>query len=294
MSPVETREVPLPGVKFAPGFRDAVAALRGMLGAARQSREGSGNSSMLGSGADLMGFRPYRAGEDLRQLDWNLLARLDKPYVRVTRREAGELWVLALDGSASMGTGPPGKLQRAAECCVALWCLAGLQKAEVRLVVSLGENKPPSVLESSNSRGLEIPMAFLESVQAEGPAGLGALLESPRVLRGATRLFCMGDLMDDCVRSLLHARRRIADCHVLQLLAPHEFDPPLGPVDWWDPESGEQVCLEVGAQERLAYQVQLEAKLDSWRELAGAHRFSYAARSSALPFEELVREMIRT
>ena len=39
--------------------------------------------------------------EDLRGLDWNLYARLDKPFVRVTRREAGEAWAVAVAATST-------------------------------------------------------------------------------------------------------------------------------------------------------------------------------------------------
>ena len=47
-------------------------------------------SRKTGSGIEFADHRQYAPGDDFRYLDWNLYARLDRPYVRVTRREAGE------------------------------------------------------------------------------------------------------------------------------------------------------------------------------------------------------------
>lgn len=285
-------------VQFPEDFTGRVASLQLQLGTARQSREGAGNTWHQGVGGDLVGFRPYRPGEDLRQLDWNLLARLDKPFVRVTRREAGELWVVAVDSSASMGVGPPMKLQRAAECAVALWSMAAQSRVQVRLLLSSGDREAPKVFEAPASRNLAPAISFYTGQRAAGKGGLQGLLRLTRLFRGASRVFCLGDLLDESsaggpLREILELRRSVGELNVLQLLAPTEFEPPLGAVEWWDPESEERLKMEVGNQERLSYQALLDERLEVWRELSGKHRFGFSARSTNVPFEDLTRQWVQ-
>jgi uncharacterized protein (DUF58 family) len=235
-----------------------------------------------------VGYRPYRAGEDLRQLDWNLLARLDKPYVRVTRQEAGELWVIALDSSASMGVGPPGKWQRAVECAMALGSFAAQSRAEWRFVVSAGPSDAPRVLDTGGPKGFEMGLGFLGGLRASGQSGLSSLFQYPRLFQGAARVFCIGDLLDKPATKLLGLRQRMGELHVLQLLAPHELDPPMGSVEWWDPENGERLKCQVSQGHRDRYMGLLDGRLETWRQLGGRHRFRYLASSSGLSFEELM------
>ncbi len=280
-------------VTWPAGYEERVGALQGHLRAAGQSREGAGQKFRQGPGADLVGYRPYRPGEDLRQLDWNLLARLDKPYVRVTREEAGEQWVICLDVSASMGVGPPGKLQRAAECVVALWALACQSRAQVRLVLSAGAGDAPRVLESAAPRDLQKPMGFLGQTRAAGEQGLASLFAAPRLLRGAARVFCLGDLLDEPAEGLLRLRRGPGELRVLQLLAPEELDPTPGSRHWWDPESSQRMKLQVGAEQCQRYRELLDERLETWRVLSGKHRFLHLASSSATAFEDLMGQWLR-
>src|SRR5262249_34167570 len=103
--------LPSPGGRFAPDLLARVGRLGARLASLRERREGAGRARLFGAGEEFVGHRPYQTGEDLRALDWNLLARLGRPFVRVAAREASEHWAVCLDTSASMGVGVPGKLQ---------------------------------------------------------------------------------------------------------------------------------------------------------------------------------------
>ena len=54
---------------------------------ARERREGAARSALYGPGAEFAGYRAYRPGDDPRRIDWDLLARSGRHYVRTTRRE---------------------------------------------------------------------------------------------------------------------------------------------------------------------------------------------------------------
>jgi uncharacterized protein (DUF58 family) len=290
------RSLPSADVSFRPDFSARVSALQLRLGGALLRREGSGGGAISGSGEDLAGFRPYGPGEDLRQLDWNLLARLDRPFVRVTRREAGEDWVVALDASASMGVGPPGKLQRAAECAAALASLGARQGATVRLLVSHPGNGDGVASRGFTFRpkeGLAGLFAFLEGLRAEGSDGLGSLLRTPQLFGAASRVFCVGDLFSCDLQSLVGLRRGARELVLLQLLAPVEFDPPLGSVAWWDPEGGESLDLFLDESALTRYRALLEQRLESWRRSASAHRIRHSCRSTLEEFEDLVHGLVR-
>ena len=282
------RELPAATVHFESDFGARLAALELRLAAARQSREGQGQAHLFGAGADLVGYRPYRPGEDLRQLDWNLLARLDRPFVRVTRREAGESWVVAIDASASMGVGPPGKLQRAAECAAALWAHGGRIGADVRVLVSAGERDRPQVFEGRAREGTAALLTFLEKQHAGGRAGLATLLERPQWFRAAARVYCISDLCDTPPELVLRLRRGSRELSLLQLGAPQEFDVEPGPVEWWDPEQGATLRMDVSMEDCSRYHAELEARLELWRELTAKHRIGFACRSTREDFELLV------
>jgi uncharacterized protein (DUF58 family) len=66
---------------------------------------GAYTSRVSGSGFDFKEHRPYRAGDDVRRIDWNVTARLRAPFVRMTDAERELNLIVALDVSPSMGFG---------------------------------------------------------------------------------------------------------------------------------------------------------------------------------------------
>jgi uncharacterized protein (DUF58 family) len=59
----------------------------------------------VGGGTDLAVIRPYRPGDDVRHMDWNVTARMREPHVRVHIGERALTAWLLLDVSASMAFG---------------------------------------------------------------------------------------------------------------------------------------------------------------------------------------------
>src|SRR3954452_18469033 len=71
----------------------------------RNLRIGPYTSPLRGSGFDFDEHRPYRPGEDVRRIDWNVTARMNAPYLRQTHAEREMNVVAVLDLSASMAFG---------------------------------------------------------------------------------------------------------------------------------------------------------------------------------------------
>ena len=59
----------------------------------------------VGGGTDLAMIRPYRPGDDVRHIDWNVTARMNEPHVRVHVGERALTCWLLIDVSASMTFG---------------------------------------------------------------------------------------------------------------------------------------------------------------------------------------------
>ena len=82
---------------------------------------GSRKSVQKGLSAEFSDFREYMPGDDLRRMDWNAYARLDKLYIREYMEEKEAIVSVLLDTSASMDYGTPSK----AELAVDLAAVAG-------------------------------------------------------------------------------------------------------------------------------------------------------------------------
>ena len=77
----------------------------------RNQRVGAYQSPLRGAGFDFDEHQPYRPGDDVRRIDWNVTARLGAPYVRHTHaeREMNVMVVMDVSRSMSLGSGPYSK-----------------------------------------------------------------------------------------------------------------------------------------------------------------------------------------
>jgi uncharacterized protein (DUF58 family) len=71
----------------------------------RSQRVGTYQSPQRGPGFDFDEHQPYRPGDDVRRIDWNVTARLGAPFVRHTHAEREMNVMVAMDVSRSMALG---------------------------------------------------------------------------------------------------------------------------------------------------------------------------------------------
>jgi len=285
------RSVPLPSpnVAFDADFVRRLERLEARLVALASRRDGAGRGRLSEGGLEFVGHRPYRPGEDLRHLDWGLLGRLDRAFVKILRREAGEHWAVLIDGSASMGTGVPGKLQWAAELAAGLASLGVRQRAAVEISVS--GSRPWSML-VRKKHDLWAWMKRIQTVRAEGEQGVAALCETTRV-RAADRVFAVGDWLGREVQAVQSLLRRGRELCAVCVLAPEELAPEVrGSVEWTDPESGAaaEVVLDRGLLAR--YEQRIDAEVERVRAFCRRHRIASGVYASDSAFEVAVDELL--
>src|SRR5258707_15685771 len=68
-------------------------------------RTGGNRSPFHGYSTEFRQHRPYRAGDDLKYLDWKLFARSDRLYTRQYRDTTNVPVMIVLDASGSMDFG---------------------------------------------------------------------------------------------------------------------------------------------------------------------------------------------
>ncbi len=85
---------------------------------------GSRKSVQKGISAEFSDFREYMQGDDLRRMDWNVYARLDKLYIREYLEEKEAVISVLVDTSASMNYGDKSKAELAKELAAVVGFLA--------------------------------------------------------------------------------------------------------------------------------------------------------------------------
>src|ERR1700730_9449178 len=77
-------------------------------------------SKRKGQSVEFADYRSYVIGDDLRFLDWNIFARLDRLFIRLFMEEEDLHFYILLDNSLSMDFGMPSKLRYSKQVAAAL------------------------------------------------------------------------------------------------------------------------------------------------------------------------------
>ncbi len=227
-------------------------------GKAQGGGGGTRASRVRGVSAEFSDYRDYAPGDDIRRIDWNAYARLDRLYLKQFMEEQENICHILLDCSRSMED----KWQNALETAEALAYLALLAGDRVRIVCLRGKETRPGPLYHTR-RSFEQVCAYLESCACDGKdgveAGVLALRELPRG---------MSLLISDCLqpvsmdRSLKWLQFMRQETVLIQILADAEVHPELeGHLNLVDSESGEKMAVTVDRQALEAYLRTLEGFL---------------------------------
>ena len=192
--------------------------------------KGERRSPRKGISVEFSDYRQYGIGDDLRYVDWNVYARLDRLYLKLFVDEEDLCLHLLLDASASMGFGEPSKLEHAAKLASALGFvgLVGLERVGVGVVRErMAEGFSPA-------RGRSQVLPLMDFVGRLRPGGATSLNDglAAYVLRSreAGLAVLISDLMDPTgyERGLKALLERRFDVHVIHVLAPEEMNPGFG------------------------------------------------------------------
>ncbi|MBD5551059.1 MAG: DUF58 domain-containing protein [Lachnospiraceae bacterium] len=107
------------------GFYDTLSRLQLRM-SHKSSLNVSGNRKSVrkGNSTEFSDFREYMPGDDLRRMDWNAYARLDKLYIREYMEEKEAVVTVLLDTSASMDYGTNSKAELAKDLAAVVSFLA--------------------------------------------------------------------------------------------------------------------------------------------------------------------------
>ncbi len=237
---------------------------------------GGYRSTFRGAGIEFAEVREYVEGDDLRNVDWNVTARVGRPFVKRFVEERELTVVFALDLSASMDAGLGGwsMRQAAARFCALLGLCAIANHDRVGLVAgSAGVER--FVLPDKGARHvLRVVRDCLVLRGARGGTDLGALCA--RLSSGLRRravVFLISDFLAAGHERALALCARRHDLVAVRLSAPELTAPPPALLRVLDPESGRRDLVDFGAPAVRAAWLQRTAALHARADatLARAH-----------------------
>ncbi len=260
---------------------------------------GSHRSPHRGFSIEFAEHRDYAPGDDLRYLDWKVLGRTDKYYVKQFEDETNLICNLVVDVSESMryrGPGSPLSKLEYAQCLAATLSWLTLQQQDAVGLITFDQQIRALVPPSGSPAQLQQVLDVLQNVQSQEKTAMGPLLHelSARLPRRGL-VIVLSDFFDDVdavMAGLKHLRYRRHDIVLLHVLDPAELDFPFDRPTMFRGLEAMPELLADPHSVRKAYQAEIQAFLQSLRSQALAHQIDYALIRTDQPFDAVLRTFL--
>jgi uncharacterized protein (DUF58 family) len=233
---------------------------------------GEYQSVFKGQGMEFAEVREYQAGDEVRSIDWNVTARMRRPFVKrfVEEREQTILLLIDVSGSSGTGTGRRVKQDAALEIAAALALLAA--QANDRVGAILFSDRVE--LSIPPRKGRRHAMRVLRDAAAVVPRGRGTDLSvgmeyARRALRHRGVIFVISDFAGPTPERALRLLAGRHDVIAVPLEDPGERTlPTIGVARVEDPETGQTMEVDTAnTQVRARYVAAFAAEREARRAL---------------------------
>jgi len=214
---------------------------------------GNYNSIFKGQGIEFSEIREYKAGDDIRAIDWKVTARFNHPYIKefIEERDLQVYFVIDLSGSGSFGTNIS-KKEKSIEIVASLM-FAALRNNDGIGVFLITENVEKFI---PVRKGRKHVLHLLDILSAFTPNSQKTNLKKPleqvtKTIKRKSIVFVVSDFIDksNYLKPLKILRKR-HDVIALRIIDPREKEiPDIGMIELEDDESGEQILVDTSDEE---------------------------------------------
>ena len=252
------------------------------------------SSPYKGFSVEFAEHRKYSPGDNPRHLDWRILGRTDRLYIKQYEEETNLRAQILLDMSGSMSYGEPPaitKLEYGSYLTAVLAYFMMRQQDAVGLTVFDSRIRLDMPARSS-ARHFDEMMKQLESIKPGRKTDLGAILHrlADRFKRRCL-IVLISDLYDDpeaVDRALHHFRSKRHEVIVFHVLDRAELEFPFRQsAEFVDMESGERLQVNP-AYVRDDYRRQIEEFLGRYRGICADCQFDYVLSDTSVPFDHML------
>jgi uncharacterized protein (DUF58 family) len=226
-----------------------------------------------GFSAEFAELRAYRAGDDLRYIDWRMFGRSDRYYVKQFEEETNLRAYLLIDVSESMGwsSAPgtlPSKLWYAKHLAASL-ALVLLRQGDAVGMAAFHDRIVDRVSARGGRRQWHELVRRIEPLEARGRTSAESALRELAVrLRRRGLVVLFSDLLvarHETMTALKFLRHQGHEVLVFHLLDPGERElPQASEARFFDPETDDELLVSV-PDIRAAYREAVKEALTEWR-----------------------------
>jgi uncharacterized protein (DUF58 family) len=224
-------------------------------------RTGTYQSMLRGPGFEFDEHRLYRAGDDVRRIDWNVTARMNVPYVRETHADRELNVVIAVDVTKSMEYGTRAWSKKERQLLLAASLIYSSLADQVNIGFMMFSDKVLNYYPPRHNRARA--WKFLEELwSSESETGESCLLPAIDFLGTHFRqegiIFLISDFMTDDDLTNSRALNMLALKHDIVAVVvedPNESHLPAGnsSIEYMDVESGTRKLVGLGNSQRDLY-----------------------------------------
>jgi len=219
---------------------------------------GEYQSAFKGRGMEFSEVREYTFGDDVRQIDWNVTARSDTPYIKVFEEEREQILMLCVDisPSGSFGSGSQTKMELAIEMCAVLAFSAIKNGDKVGLILFTNQIEKVVPPKKGRTHVLRLIRELLTAEpQGSGTSIADALSYINRLLHRRAIIVLASDFQDSGFDKQLKMTNKKHD--LVNIIINDELEddlPDLGIIPFQDAESGREVLIDTSSKKvRNAY-----------------------------------------
>ncbi len=233
---------------------------------------GEYRSVFKGQGMEFSEVREYQPGDEVRSIDWNVTARMRRPFVKryIEERELTVMLLVDLSGSERFGTVKRFKSELAIELAAVLAMSAVRNNDRVGIVLFTDRIEhvvPPR-------KGRRHVLRIIRDLLAFEPVGrgtdvAGAIDYLARMLSQKTIVFLVSDFLAPDIDHPLKILTQRHDVVAVTVADPSESQlPDIGIARMMDPETGEVVEIDTSSPRvRKAYEASVQEERDRRRHL---------------------------
>jgi len=209
---------------------------------------GEYHSVFKGRGMEFSEVREYMIGDDIRNIDWNVSARMGHPFVKVfdEERELTVMLMVDVSSSGNFGTSNQMKGEIAAELCALLAFSAIKNNDKVGLLIFSDKIEKFIPPRKGKQHVLRVIREILYFKPEDSQTDLNVALEYlSRVIRRRSIVFLISDFLAENYEKALQVANKKHDVIAVDIIDPREVElPNVGFIELEDAETGETVLVD--------------------------------------------------
>jgi uncharacterized protein (DUF58 family) len=212
---------------------------------------GEYTSVFKGRGMEFDEVREYIPGDDVRSIDWNVTARMDRPYVKrfVEERELTVFFLVDLSASGAFGSVSKLKNEIAAEFCALLAFSAVKNNDKVGLIVFTDRVELYVPPKKGTTHVLRLIRELLNFKPKAAKTDIGGTLDYfGKVAKKRAVVFLVSDFQSEAFEKSMRIISKRHDLIAVPVTDPREVRlPNVGLIELEDAETGETVLVDTSS-----------------------------------------------